>query len=213
MTLNLIDSVVTQIKDIIDSSSYFHWQQINISQAEISLIQLNFSSRCAIDLFGTIDISMWLQSTRRLNVFKTFFLSSRQRRNRQCLKQAESPLVTAWISPILVTMAIFRVKTRKIPLVGLGTAGPGTQKILLSTYYLKPDKHQIVQCFHKNLTWNLELYTPLMRWFSYKRSFHICVSHQLCNRYHCYVISSLIDLLGKHVRHVLSEFSDNCGLY
>ena len=31
MTLNLIDSVVTQIKDIIDSSSYFHWQQINIS--------------------------------------------------------------------------------------------------------------------------------------------------------------------------------------
>ena len=45
MSLNFIDSVVIQIKDIIDSNRFSYWRQINISYAEISLIQLNFFSR------------------------------------------------------------------------------------------------------------------------------------------------------------------------
>ena len=47
MSLNFIDySVVIQIKDIIESNKFFHWRQINILWADISLIQLNFFSRC-----------------------------------------------------------------------------------------------------------------------------------------------------------------------
>ena len=43
MSLNFIDTVVIKIKYIIQLNRLFHWQQMNISQAKISLIQSNFS--------------------------------------------------------------------------------------------------------------------------------------------------------------------------
>ena len=40
MSLNLIDSVDIQIKNIIEINRLFHWRQINVSQAEILMKSL-----------------------------------------------------------------------------------------------------------------------------------------------------------------------------
>ena len=43
MSLNFIDYMVIQIKDIIDLNRIIHWRQINVSWAEISMRSLRFN--------------------------------------------------------------------------------------------------------------------------------------------------------------------------
>ena len=60
MSLNFIDNVVIQIKDI-EVNRLFYGRQINISQAKISLIQLNFSrcTQCQIIRSSPHKIRRW----------------------------------------------------------------------------------------------------------------------------------------------------------